>query len=109
MTQNETEKNGCSNTAANNVNEVAARVDDIPHNLMIKCESFGAMLVTKDWLRDLRVCPRCNHHSKLGARERIDLLADAGRVDGELQDSGQLPRSGLTNRRTARVSKPDGL
>jgi acetyl-CoA carboxylase carboxyl transferase subunit beta len=52
--------------------------DDIPHNLMTKCEKCGAMLVTKDWLRDHRVCARCGHHARLGARERIGLLTDAG-------------------------------
>lgn len=78
LSENENEKNGWSNGDAENVSEVAARLDDIPHNLMIKCEKCGAMLVTKDWMRDLRVCPRCGHHSKLGARERIELLTDAG-------------------------------
>jgi|APEBP8051073058_1049385.scaffolds.fasta_scaffold05053_2 acetyl-CoA carboxylase carboxyl transferase subunit beta len=102
-TQTENEKNGWSNTAADNVNEVAARVDDIPHNLMIKCESCGAMLVTKDWLRDLRVCPRCNHHSKLGARERIDLLTDAGTFEewnGHLAPLDPLKFPGYADKKT---------
>ncbi len=102
-THSENEKNGWSNTAAENVNEVAARVDDIPHNLMIKCESCGAMLVTKDWLRDLRVCPRCNHHSKLGARERIDLLTDAGTFqewNGHLAPLDPLKFPGYAEKKT---------
>lgn len=77
-TQRETEKTGWSNGAAKSVSEVAARLDDIPRDLMIKCEKCGKMLITKDWLRDLRVCSQCGHHARLGAWERINLLADEG-------------------------------
>ena len=76
--EKEIEKTGWSNGDADNVSEVAARIDDIPHNLMIKCEKCGTMLVTKDWLRDHRVCSRCGHHARLGAWDRINLLVDHG-------------------------------
>lgn len=52
------------------------RMNEIPDDLMTKCPSCGAMLVTKDWLRDLKVCSRCGHHWRLSARERIELLTD---------------------------------
>ena len=55
---------------------VSARMEDVPANLMVKCPKCGAMLVTKDWLRDLKVCSRCGYHARLGARERIALLSD---------------------------------
>ena len=55
---------------------VSARMEDVPANLMIKCPKCGTMLVTKDWLRDLKVCARCGFHTRLGARERIELLSD---------------------------------
>ncbi len=55
---------------------VAARLEEIPQNLMTKCPQCGAMLVTKDWLRDLKTCARCNYHFRLGARDRIELLTD---------------------------------
>lgn len=74
----DTEKNGWSNSAPNSVSEVAARLDDIPRDLMTKCEKCGAMLITKVWLCDHRVCSRCGHHARLGAWERIDLLTDPG-------------------------------
>jgi hypothetical protein len=38
----------------------AARMEQIPANLMTKCDGCGALLVTKDWLRDMKVCPRCS-------------------------------------------------
>ncbi|HEX8551913.1 MAG TPA: acetyl-CoA carboxylase, carboxyltransferase subunit beta [Abditibacteriaceae bacterium] len=55
-----------------------ARIDDIPAGLMTKCTSCGTMLVTKDWLRDLKVCARCGYHTTIGAWERIALLSDEG-------------------------------
>jgi acetyl-CoA carboxylase carboxyl transferase subunit beta len=54
----------------------AARLDNIPEGLMTKCSSCGALLVTKDFERDLKVCSRCGHHARLAARERIDILID---------------------------------
>ena len=55
---------------------IAARLDEIPANLMTKCPGCGHILVTKDYVRDLRVCSRCGHHGRLGARERIALLSE---------------------------------
>lgn len=55
---------------------VAARLEEIPQDLMTKCPQCGAMLVTKDWLRDLKTCARCTYHFRLGARDRIDLLTE---------------------------------
>ena len=69
----------------------AARLDEIPANLMTKCPSCGTLLVTKDWLRDLKVCSRCGHHARLGARERIALLTD----DFEEWDADLAPRDPL--------------
>lgn len=54
------------------------RLNEIPGDLMTQCPSCGAMLVTKDWQRDLKVCSRCNYHARLSARERIELLTDEG-------------------------------
>jgi len=59
-----------------NMEPAAARLDQIPANLMTKCPNCGTLLVTKDWLRDFKVCSRCGHHGRLGARERIALLTE---------------------------------
>jgi acetyl-CoA carboxylase carboxyl transferase subunit beta len=53
-----------------------ARIESIPHDLMTKCDGCGALLVTKDWLRDLKVCSKCGHHTRIPARERLELLSD---------------------------------
>jgi len=54
------------------------RLQEIPTNLVVKCPACSAMLVTKDYVRDLRICSRCGHLGRLTARERIDLLTDQG-------------------------------
>jgi acetyl-CoA carboxylase carboxyl transferase subunit beta len=70
-----------------------ARLKEIPHDLMTKCTSCGHMLVTKDWLRDLKVCSRCGHHARLGAPERIELLTDEDSF--EEWDANLAPRDPL--------------
>jgi acetyl-CoA carboxylase carboxyl transferase subunit beta len=49
----------------------------IPNNLAVKCPKCREVLVGKDWEKNLKVCPRCQHHSRLTAWERIRLIADA--------------------------------
>lgn len=74
-----------------NLEPAASRLEEIPSNLMTKCASCGALLVTKDWLRDLKVCSRCGHHARLGAQERIELLVDGfDEWDGELSPRDPL-------------------
>ena len=81
-----------------------ARLREIPADLMTKCESCGALLVTKDWLRDLKVCARCNFHTRLAAHERIALLTDEYSFeerDGGLQARDPLQFAGYPAKRAA--------
>ncbi|HKV57472.1 MAG TPA: acetyl-CoA carboxylase, carboxyltransferase subunit beta [Ktedonobacteraceae bacterium] len=47
-------------------------------NLVVKCNRCKEILISREWEKNLKVCPRCNYHFKLSAYERIELLADAG-------------------------------
>jgi acetyl-CoA carboxylase carboxyl transferase subunit beta len=88
------------------VEPVAARLEEIPANLMVKCPSCGTMLVTKDWLRDLRVCSRCGHHARMGARERIKLLTDTFEEwDADLAPRDPLAFPDYVPKRTAAQAK----
>ncbi|WP_298194628.1 acetyl-CoA carboxylase, carboxyltransferase subunit beta, partial [Novosphingobium sp.] len=51
---------------------------DTPDNLWIKCPSCSEMLFTKEYEENLSVCPRCDHHGRIGATERLSQLLDAG-------------------------------
>ena len=44
----------------------------VPEGLWDKCMSCGAVLYRSDLERNLQVCPKCNHHMRISARERID-------------------------------------
>jgi acetyl-CoA carboxylase carboxyl transferase subunit beta len=47
-------------------------------NIAVKCPKCREILYARDWEKNLKVCPRCNHHFRLSARERIALLVDEG-------------------------------
>jgi len=49
----------------------------MPEGLWTKCPSCDAVLYSTDLERNLNVCPKCGHHERLGARERLDALLDA--------------------------------
>jgi len=51
---------------------------DIPGGLWVKCEECGELLYRKTLEENLRVCPKCNYHFTLGARERIAQVIDEG-------------------------------
>lgn len=53
-----------------------SKTQEVPEGAFVKCMSCNAILVTKDFERDSKVCPRCGHHHPLTADERIALLAD---------------------------------
>jgi len=47
-------------------------------DLWVKCPSCQEMLFTKEYVENLSVCPRCNHHGRIGADERLAMLLDEG-------------------------------
>ena len=48
----------------------------VPEGLWSKCPACQSVLYRAELERSLQVCPKCGHHNKLGARERIDILLD---------------------------------
>ncbi len=48
----------------------------IPEGLWSKCPACEAVLYATDLAQNLGVCPKCGHHHRLKARERLDLLLD---------------------------------
>lgn len=47
-------------------------------NLWVKCSSCGEMLFTQEYEANLSVCPRCEHHGRIGADTRLAQLLDPG-------------------------------
>ena len=50
---------------------------DIPEGLWLKCPGCEEMVYRKRVEESLHVCPECQYHFKVGARQRIALVADA--------------------------------
>jgi acetyl-CoA carboxylase carboxyl transferase subunit beta len=49
----------------------------VPEGVWVKCSSCDAVLYRADLESNLNVCPKCDHHLRIGARSRIDALLDA--------------------------------
>ncbi|HET9046054.1 MAG TPA: acetyl-CoA carboxylase, carboxyltransferase subunit beta [Casimicrobiaceae bacterium] len=52
------------------------RKTPVPEGLWIKCPSCEAVLYRTDLEKNLLVCPKCGHHQRVGARERVEQLLD---------------------------------
>jgi acetyl-CoA carboxylase carboxyl transferase subunit beta len=48
----------------------------VPEGLWVKCPACEAVLYRTDLEKNLNVCPKCGHHGRVGARERIEQLLD---------------------------------
>src|SRR3954447_4934079 len=48
----------------------------VPEGLWSKCTSCEATLYRTDLEKNLDVCPKCNYHNRITARERVEQLLD---------------------------------
>lgn len=54
----------------------------MPEGLWTKCEACNSVLYRAELERSLDVCPKCNHHRRIGARRRLQtFLDDESRVE----------------------------
>jgi acetyl-CoA carboxylase carboxyl transferase subunit beta len=51
---------------------------DVPEHLWQKCPSCGQMLHHREIREAMMVCPHCDHHLRMSARDRCALLFDGG-------------------------------
>src|SRR5258705_6662294 len=50
----------------------------VPEGLWVKCPGCGQAIYNKDLVTTLNVCPKCGHHFRLSAAERLRSLFDGG-------------------------------
>jgi acetyl-CoA carboxylase carboxyl transferase subunit beta len=48
----------------------------VPEGLWSKCDACETVLYRTDLEKNLYVCPKCSHHNRISARERLDWLLD---------------------------------
>jgi acetyl-CoA carboxylase carboxyl transferase subunit beta len=49
---------------------------DIPDNLWIKCDGCGEMIFHRNLEQNYQVCPNCQHHMRIAAETRMEMLFD---------------------------------
>jgi acetyl-CoA carboxylase carboxyl transferase subunit beta len=54
------------------------RTRSVPEGIWQKCGGCGAQLYRAELERNLMVCPKCNYHIRLSARQRLDIFLDQG-------------------------------
>ncbi|UCF88083.1 MAG: acetyl-CoA carboxylase carboxyltransferase subunit beta [bacterium] len=65
----------------------------VPEGLWIKCNNCAEIVYSKEIDRNLKVCPKCDYHFRITAKERIDLLVDPGtfvEFDAQIQSEDPL-------------------
>ena len=50
----------------------------VPEGLWVKCPGCSQIIYNKDLDKNLQVCPKCAHHFRINAAERLQALFDAG-------------------------------
>lgn len=51
---------------------------DIPENLLFKCPRCSSIIYMDEFEKNMKVCPKCNYHSRLTGKERLDMTVDKG-------------------------------
>lgn len=63
--------------------KIKRRIDtkkSVPEGLWSKCPACSEVLYRADLENNLEVCPKCDHHHRIGARQRLQILLD---TDGQ--------------------------
>jgi acetyl-CoA carboxylase carboxyl transferase subunit beta len=89
------------------------RSRSVPEGLWIKCPACDAVLYRAELERNLQVCPKCSHHMRIHARERLAHFLDAGSqqeiaIDVEPEDPLKFRDSKKYRDRLAQAQKQTG-
>jgi len=57
------------------------RTRSVPEGLWMKCPTCDSVLYRPEVERNLQVCPKCSHHMRIGARERLARFLDPEAVE----------------------------
>lgn len=71
----------------------ADKASRVPEGLWVKCPSCGQVIYNKELVTNLQVCPKCAHHFRMNAADRLAMLFDDGawtEHDGDLRSTDPL-------------------
>jgi acetyl-CoA carboxylase carboxyl transferase subunit beta len=66
--------------------QASTKKDGVPEGLWMRCSGCGAMLYRKMVEEALHVCPECQYHFRISARQRIDQLVDPASFEEMFED-----------------------
>ncbi|MBU1262624.1 acetyl-CoA carboxylase, carboxyltransferase subunit beta [bacterium] len=49
-----------------------------PDGIWIKCEECNELIYKKEWLKLLKICPKCGFHFQINPEERVKIIFDKG-------------------------------
>lgn len=58
--------------------DAAADGPQVPKGLFVRCDGCSEVVYGRAVRENLEVCPRCDYHLRVSARDRIEMLADDG-------------------------------
>ena len=61
--------------------QTAEKPSRVPEGLWVKCPGCSQLIYNKDLEANLNVCPKCAHHFRISATERLTALFDDGRYE----------------------------
>lgn len=64
----------------------------VPEGLWKKCIKCSSVLYRPELERNLDVCPKCDHHMRIGARTRLNIFLDEGNREELATDVGPVDR-----------------
>lgn len=73
---------------------------DVPEGLWQKCPSCGEVIHNLELVQNLKVCPKCDHHLTVGARDRMGQLLDDEsfvELDSEMVSVDTLKFTGMAS------------
>jgi acetyl-CoA carboxylase carboxyl transferase subunit beta len=79
-----------------------AKASRVPEGLWVKCPSCSQAIYNKDLATNLNVCPKCGHHFRINATERLRMLFDGDWVEHDAGLSSTDPLA-FTDTKTYRA------
>ncbi|GLQ04967.1 acetyl-CoA carboxylase, carboxyltransferase subunit beta [Sneathiella chinensis] len=73
--------NWLTNKVLPKIRKLTTSSRDTPDNLWVKCPGCGEMLFHQELVQNLNVCNHCDHHLRVGPKDRFEQLFDGSRYD----------------------------
>ncbi|HRW30080.1 MAG TPA: acetyl-CoA carboxylase, carboxyltransferase subunit beta [Emcibacteraceae bacterium] len=70
--------NWLTNFVRPKIQSIIGQKSETPDNLWHKCRNCGQLLYVNDLEKNLHICPNCDHHERIGPKDRFNNLFNKG-------------------------------